>query len=144
MAIKHSHKKNAAKVSPNTRPREATEVDRGVGERIRLARKMAGLSQTELGERAGITFQQIQKYEGGSNRVSASRLYEFAKALEKPISYFFPDDAIAASDDETFLRPLTNLNPKVAKHILTTLDQSDAKKRDQFVAMLDLVWPDNE
>ena len=144
MAVKKSPKVKASKSAPTIRPREATEIDRGVGERIRLARKIVGMSQTELGERSGVTFQQIQKYEGGMNRVSASRLFEFAKVLQKPISYFFPDEANEHSDDETYLRPLTKLNPKVAKRILTALDESDAKTRDKFVGMLDLVWPEKK
>jgi transcriptional regulator with XRE-family HTH domain len=64
-------------------------VDRFVGHRLRLARTSRKLSQTQLGEASGITFQQVQKYEKGTNRVSASRLYEFATLLGVEISYFF-------------------------------------------------------
>jgi transcriptional regulator with XRE-family HTH domain len=56
-----------------------------------MRRKMMGLSQEKLGDKLGITFQQIQKYEKGTNRVGASRLQAMATALEVPISYFFPD-----------------------------------------------------
>jgi transcriptional regulator with XRE-family HTH domain len=56
-----------------------------------MRRKMLGLSQEKLGEKLGITFQQIQKYEKGTNRVGASRLQAMASALEVPVSYFFPD-----------------------------------------------------
>jgi transcriptional regulator with XRE-family HTH domain len=56
-----------------------------------MRRKMMGLSQEKLGEKLGITFQQIQKYEKGTNRVGASRLQAMASALEVPVSYFFPD-----------------------------------------------------
>jgi transcriptional regulator with XRE-family HTH domain len=62
-----------------------------VGSRIRMRRKILGLSQEKLGERLGITFQQIQKYEKGTNRVGASRLQAMSDALEVPVSYFFPD-----------------------------------------------------
>ena len=62
-----------------------------VGSRVRMRRKMLGLSQEKLGEKLGITFQQIQKYEKGTNRVGASRLQAMATALEVPVSYFFPD-----------------------------------------------------
>jgi transcriptional regulator with XRE-family HTH domain len=62
-----------------------------VGSRVRMRRKMLGLSQEKLGDRLGITFQQIQKYEKGTNRVGASRLQAMAGVLEVPISYFFPD-----------------------------------------------------
>lgn len=60
-----------------------------------MRRKMLGLSQEKLGERLGITFQQIQKYEKGTNRVGASRLQALATALEVPVSYFFPDTTAA-------------------------------------------------
>src|SRR5260370_12365760 len=64
-------------------------IDVMVGKRIRLRRVQLGLSQTELGQKLGVTFQQIQKYENGANRVSCSRLYETSVALEVPIAFFF-------------------------------------------------------
>lgn len=64
-------------------------IDILVGERIRQRRALLGLSQTALAQAVGLTFQQIQKYERGSNRASASRLYEFAEILNVPISHFF-------------------------------------------------------
>ena len=69
----------------------ADPVDVAVGARIRLLRKVRGLSQQALAEAAGVTFQQIQKYERGSNRIGSSRLYEFAKVLDVPVSYFFDE-----------------------------------------------------
>ncbi|MGF1275456.1 helix-turn-helix domain-containing protein [Acetobacter pasteurianus] len=69
----------------------ATAIDAHVGKRIRLRRTLLGLSQEKLGEALGITFQQIQKYERGANRVGASRLYHIACALDVPISFFFDD-----------------------------------------------------
>jgi transcriptional regulator with XRE-family HTH domain len=66
-------------------------VDAHVGKRLRLRRGLMGLSQEKLGQAVGLTFQQIQKYEKGANRVSCSRLYEFARLLEVPASYFFED-----------------------------------------------------
>jgi transcriptional regulator with XRE-family HTH domain len=68
-------------------------VDVMVGKRIRLRRVQLGLSQTELGHKLAVTFQQIQKYENGTNRVSCSRLYETSVALDVPIAYFFVDSA---------------------------------------------------
>jgi transcriptional regulator with XRE-family HTH domain len=64
-------------------------VDVHVGKRVRQARWMKSMSQSELAERVGIKFQQIQKYEVGSNRVSASRLWDIAAAVEVDISFFF-------------------------------------------------------
>ncbi len=72
--------------------KSASPVDRHVGARVRMQRMLLGMSQTDLGQRAGgITFQQIQKYERGSNRIGSSRLYEFAKVLDVPVSYFFDE-----------------------------------------------------
>lgn len=64
-------------------------VDLHVGEKIRQRRHILGLSQQALAEGAGIKFQQIQKYESGTNRVSASRLWVIAQILDVPVSYFF-------------------------------------------------------
>ncbi|MCP1241544.1 helix-turn-helix domain-containing protein [Acetobacter lambici] len=69
----------------------AETIDAHVGKRIRLRRTLLGLSQEKLGEALGVTFQQIQKYERGTNRVGASRLYDIATALDVPISFFFDD-----------------------------------------------------
>ncbi|MFZ1815488.1 MAG: helix-turn-helix transcriptional regulator [Rhizobiaceae bacterium] len=66
-------------------------IDIHVGSRVRLRRTMLGMSQEKLGEHLGITFQQIQKYEKGANRVGASRLQEIARVLNTPVSFFFED-----------------------------------------------------
>ncbi|MFO1129094.1 MAG: helix-turn-helix transcriptional regulator [Rhodospirillales bacterium] len=75
-------------------------VDVHVGSRVRLRRTLLGLSQEKLGEAVGLTFQQIQKYERGANRIGASRLFEFSRILDVPVSFFFDDmnDRIAAGD----------------------------------------------
>ncbi|MBY7648984.1 MAG: transcriptional regulator [Candidatus Liberibacter europaeus] len=64
-------------------------IDINVGKRIRLRRTILGMSQEKLGESLGITFQQVQKYEKGTNRVGASRLQSISEALDIPISFFF-------------------------------------------------------
>jgi transcriptional regulator with XRE-family HTH domain len=66
-------------------------VDIHVGKRLRLARAFRQLSQSSLGRSVGVTFQQVQKYETGANRVSASRLVEFATVLEIDVAFFFQD-----------------------------------------------------
>ena len=66
-------------------------IDVHVGSRVRLRRNMLGLSQERLGEAIGLTFQQVQKYERGMNRMGSSRLYEFSKILSVPVSYFFEE-----------------------------------------------------
>src|SRR5580704_6362848 len=70
-------------------PRGSTPVDAHIGQKIRTRRILLGLSQTELADAAGISFQQIQKYEKGTNRVGAGRLQQFSEALGVPPSYFF-------------------------------------------------------
>lgn len=78
-------------------------VDRHVGLRIRMRRKEMGVSQERLAEALGITFQQVQKYERGANRVSASKLWEIASALKTPVAYFYDglgdQEALAAQRD---------------------------------------------
>lgn len=69
--------------------RDPNYVDVHVGSRIRMRRQMINMSQERLGELLGITFQQVQKYEKGANRISASRLHNTAKVLGVPISFFF-------------------------------------------------------
>jgi len=78
----------------------ADPIDIAVGARIRLLRKVRGLSQQALAEAAGVTFQQIQKYERGANRVSASMLARIAKALDVPVAELFGEatDASGAVD----------------------------------------------
>lgn len=66
-------------------------VDVHVGSRVRLRRTMLGLSQTKLGAAINLTFQQVQKYERGTNRIGASRLWQIAKVLDVPVSFFFDD-----------------------------------------------------
>lgn len=78
-------------------------VDVHVGKRVRHRRWMLGVTQQQLGEKVGIKFQQIQKYETGMNRVSASRLWDIAEALDVPISFFFDgygqDDAATQASE---------------------------------------------
>jgi len=66
-------------------------VDVHVGGRVRLRRTMLGMSQEKLGKEIGLTFQQVQKYERGTNRIGSSRLYELANVLDVPVSFFFDD-----------------------------------------------------
>ncbi len=66
-------------------------IDIHVGSRVRLRRMMQGVSQDKLGEELGLTFQQVQKYEKGVNRIGASRLYEIARILTVPVQFFYDD-----------------------------------------------------
>ena len=66
-------------------------MDIHVGSRVRLRRMVIGMSQEKLGEKMSLTFQQIQKYEKGTNRIGASRLYQLAQILDVPVQFFFED-----------------------------------------------------
>ncbi|WP_336107813.1 helix-turn-helix domain-containing protein [Thalassospira sp. CH_XMU1420-2] len=99
---------SVAKDGPN-------EVDVIVGERIRQHRVLRGVSQTGLGESVGVTFQQMQKYEKGVNRVSASRLYQIAKILEIDIASLFPSEE---EDSEDGLNQLQKQAVAIDRRIL--------------------------
>jgi transcriptional regulator with XRE-family HTH domain len=66
-------------------------IDVHVGNRVRLRRTLLGMSQEKLGEAIGLTFQQVQKYERGANRIGASRLYDLARVLDVPVSFFYEE-----------------------------------------------------
>lgn len=115
-------------------------VDKHVGERVRMARKIRGLSQTALGDALGLTFQQIQKYEKGINRVSASRLFEMSEALGVEISYFFegqPDrDTIRTRNTADASLPLTGDETR----LLTALRSSnDPTLRKTLLGLVEAV-----
>lgn len=85
---------------PMAATKKPNPIDVHVGGRVRLRRMMLGMSQEKLGEQLGITFQQIQKYEKGTNRIGASRLQNIAAVLTVPVGFFFdgapgPNDAVA-------------------------------------------------
>lgn len=79
-----ARRKRAGKGGPNP-------VDVHVGTRVRLRRTLLGMSQEKLAKAVSLTFQQIQKYERGSNRIGASRLFQFAQVLDVPVSFFYDD-----------------------------------------------------
>lgn len=74
-----------------TRESRTNPVDIHVGSRVRMRRTLLGLSQERLGDALGLTFQQVQKYERGMNRIGASRLYDLARILDVPVSFFFDE-----------------------------------------------------
>lgn len=116
-------------------------VDTHVGGRIRLTRTLRGMTQAALGEAIGLTFQQVQKYERGINRVSASILYRIAGTLDVPISFFFEDLASGPPDEGTacqrrdldLLRSFEPLPAGIKKEVadlLRVLGQSYGKGQD--------------
>lgn len=129
--------------------RSPNPVDLHVGGRVRMRRKFLGMSQEGLAESIALTFQQVQKYERGSNRVSASKLYEISKALKAPVAYFFEgygeSDALSGfseSESEQFVHgflmttegiELAEAFPRIrsAKHRRKILDLVRALAEDE-------------
>ncbi len=127
-------------------------VDVYVGTRLKIRRLELGYSQNKIGEMTGITFQQVQKYEKGLNRIGSSRLYEFAKILKVPVSYFFEQyeltfgnngilsDNKASFDDNkdisekeilTLIKNFTAIkDPSIRKSIIT-LTKTLSKKEEE-------------
>ena len=93
-------------------------VDAHVGSRVRLRRMLLGMSQERLGESMGLTFQQVQKYEKGVNRIGASRLFQISKILDVPVQFFFEEApyigeagsarGMAEANSETFILEFLN------------------------------------
>jgi transcriptional regulator with XRE-family HTH domain len=93
-------------------------VDQHVGSRVRLRRMLLGMSQERLGESMGLTFQQVQKYEKGVNRIGASRLFQISKILDVPVQFFFEEaphgdghaagPGLAEADSEAFILEFLN------------------------------------
>ncbi len=112
-------------------------IDVHVGSRVRLRRTLLGMSQEKLGEKLGLTFQQIQKYERGSNRISASRLYQAARILDVPVSYFFdgldegaevssPDDILLKRETLIFVRAYYRIGDPAVRERLFAMTKARA------------------
>ena len=109
-------------------------IDMHVGKRVRFKRKMMGLTQSDLGEKVSLTFQQIQKYEKGENRISASKLFQIAQILSTNVSFFFEgfnegQETIqenVAIDDKQAVELVQSFkaikNPKLKKRIMMLID----------------------
>ncbi|AAL53152.1 MULTISPECIES: helix-turn-helix domain-containing protein [Brucella] len=127
-------------------------IDMHVGSRIRLRRNMLGLSQEKLGENLGITFQQIQKYEKGTNRVGASRLQAISSILNVPVSFFFEDapgsgssggDGFAEDNEATYVVDFLNSNEGVQlTRAFTKI--SDPKVRRKIIDLVKSLAADAE
>ncbi len=127
--------KTSPKIEPVQNTRAVSDFDKIIAERIRLARLAKGLSQERLGEALGVTFQQVQKYEKGVNRVSAGRLHQIAAVLDCDISYFFGDpqgstESPSLSPGELqLLMRMRSLQPDVRKALHRLLDQMVSNDR---------------
>jgi transcriptional regulator with XRE-family HTH domain len=115
--------------------------DKKLGEKIRTRRVVAGMSQAELGKALGITFQQIQKYEKGVNRVSAVRLEQIAKALSESISYFQTDGHGVSKAGQELQTLMTDpINLRICRALSAIEDQA---MRFQFVRLVESVSGNN-
>lgn len=106
------------KLSEETEGRRPNPVDLHVGGRVRMRRKLLGVSQEQLADSLGLTFQQVQKYERGANRVSASKLYEIARTLQVPVSFFF--DGLADPMDGSDNDEVGQQAERIVQEFLTT------------------------
>ncbi len=113
-------------------------VDVHVGGRVRAGRTLIGMSQEELGEHVGLTFQQIQKYENGMNRIGAGRLWRFSLILGRPISWFFEgigerkrkgDDLLAKRETLQLVRYLSACDPDFRKHLAAMINAVAGKAK---------------
>ncbi|MCL2331379.1 MAG: helix-turn-helix domain-containing protein [Proteobacteria bacterium] len=111
---------------------EKNTVDMHIGKRIQLRRNMIGLSQKDLGEKCGVTFQQIQKYESGANRIVASRLFQIGMILETPVSFFFSGlpRQIATGD--------VVQNPR--RYKVSSPADNDPLSRNETLQLINLYW----
>jgi transcriptional regulator with XRE-family HTH domain len=113
-------------------------IDIHVGRRLRLRRTLLGLSQEQLANAVGVTFQQIQKYERGSNRISASRIYDVATVLRVPVSFFFED----ISDDVTDGRPVPELpeTAGLAEAAAPAFSEQDPLSKNETLELVRAYW----
>jgi transcriptional regulator with XRE-family HTH domain len=123
--------------------KSANPVDRHVGARIRVQRMVCGLSQTDLGKAVGVTFQQVQKYENGANRVSASRLQQIAKVLRAKPELFF-DGVPTMVGSNAGLKELAAIDKFISSRDGIALSQaflkiSGSKIRRSIVALVEQI-----
>ena len=119
--------------------RSINAIDQHVGQRVRAQRLLKGMSQQALASALGLTFQQVQKYEGGANRVSASRLSQIAEVLGVPISYFFSDLNLGDADEgEAEMRERMQ-RPEAIELIRAFYAIPDQRVRHQFLDMVKTV-----
>ena len=115
-------------------------VDVQVGARIRTRRLLIGMNQETLAGALGLTFQQVQKYEGGANRVSASRLSQIAEVLGVPISYFFSEIEIASTADQKEAEARERMQrPETIELIRAYYGIADQSTRQRFLDMVKAV-----
>jgi transcriptional regulator with XRE-family HTH domain len=120
-------------------PRQPDQVDIEVGQRIKIQRLTAGLSQTDLAEKIGVTFQQVQKYERGSNRVAIGRLTRIARTLKVSVNSFFEGrDMIERVAQKGVKSPLMLITPPYAFRLLQAYSTlTDDELRRSIIEMVE-------
>ena len=126
--------------NPSPKPKQTTAIDHGVGSRIAFLRAANGLSQSALASALGVSFQQVQKYEKGVNRVGAARLQQIATALDVPVTFFYDGDGKAREVesllflDSAFslrlLRAYSKIKDQTVQRQLVSLMESIAANED--------------
>ncbi|APO71096.1 helix-turn-helix domain-containing protein [Rhizobium mongolense] len=121
--------------------KEPSAVDIEVGRRIRMQRRVLGMSQSALAERVSVTFQQVQKYEKGSNRVGASRLQGIADCLNVPVSFFFEGMAGADESESGLVKGMDDLTGFISTAEGLALNRAflavkDARIRQKIVGLV--------
>ena len=111
LAVSNNKKPQEKRKKRMTGNKSPNLIDAHVGNRIRMRRLMLGLSQEKLGEFIGITFQQVQKYEKGTNRIGAGRLYHLSQVLDVPVHFFFED-----APDLEHAKPAPGMEESVAPY----------------------------
>jgi transcriptional regulator with XRE-family HTH domain len=146
MSVIKPTEQDALDVLKKSASRETSEVDRFVGERIRLYRSMVGMSQQKLAENLGVTFQQLQKYERGENRIGAGRLLTVATVLGIPITFLLDEEGFSqrhgsehsmavgaldtARDAYAIGRAFSQITDPEIRRTITTLVQSLARQSE--------------
>jgi len=116
-------------------------VDVMVGKRVRLRRLQLSLSQTELAQKLGLTFQQVQKYEKGTNRVSCSRLSEISEVLDVPITLFF-SDKLETKAEVAVAEQLEPSQLKDGLRLITAFGQiGETQTRKKLLALVESMVP---
>lgn len=126
-----------------TRTDEQNDVDRHVGLRMRERRVLLGLSQEALGRSAGLSFQQIQKYESGANRIGASLLYEFSRQLGVPVTYFFDgiEDLSGAGSEANANKTPRNVSRETLELARAYYRIGDEKVRQSLLDLIRITGP---
>ena len=114
------------------------ELDAEIGRRLREARIVRGMSQTDLGQALGITFQQIQKYERGLNRIGSGRLFKISRILRLPVTYFYDDleAAAGAANPQPDVEPSETLATKTIRVARMLNELTDGEIKDSVFKLI--------